>query len=117
MPRIQKTGWTPKYRLHKRSGRAYVHLAGEDHWLGQHGSEESRVAYERAVAEWIVAGKPTAPRASGAGGRITVADLILAFWRHAQAAYPAGTLAVLRSALRVLRRLYGPVPVVSAPRA
>src|ERR671929_213785 len=43
----------PSYRLHKPSGQAVVTLSGKDHYLGRHGSPESRVAYERLLAEWL----------------------------------------------------------------
>ena len=57
---------TPSYRCHKPSGQAVVTLAGKDHYLGRHGSPESRQAYERLVAEWLAnRRRPHDPWASG----------------------------------------------------
>ena len=39
----------PAYRLHKASGQAVVTIAGRDHYLGRHGSEASRKAYDALV--------------------------------------------------------------------
>jgi hypothetical protein len=45
------TNRLPKYRLHKASGQAVVTLNGVDHYLGNHGSEDSKKAYQRKVSE------------------------------------------------------------------
>ncbi len=37
---------TPGYRLHRPSGRAIVTLNGKDHYLGVHGSTESKAAVQ-----------------------------------------------------------------------
>lgn len=50
MPRTSKP---PAYRRHAPSGRAVVTLTGQDHYLGPHGTTESRVAYEELVARWL----------------------------------------------------------------
>lgn len=42
----------PGYRLHKPSGQAVVTLGGKDHYLGRHGSDESRAKYQRLVADY-----------------------------------------------------------------
>ena len=42
---------TPKYRLHKSSGKAVVSIHGKDHYLGQHGTRESRAKYKRLIAD------------------------------------------------------------------
>lgn len=105
---------TPAYCLHKRSGRAYVTLSGSQRVLpGLHGSDESRAAYDRLIAEWLRGGR-TLP-ATGVTGP-TVSMVALAFWTHAQARYvrpdgtPTGEAENFRLALRVLRRLYGNIP-------
>ena len=55
----------PKYRRQSSAAgdRAFVELNGKRHYLGEYGSEESRGAYHRALAEWRAAGKqsPEAP--------------------------------------------------------
>jgi hypothetical protein len=47
MPKL--TNRLPKYRLHKASGQAIVTLNGFDHYLGPHGTEESKQAYQREL--------------------------------------------------------------------
>src|SRR5690242_20543256 len=43
----------PSYRLHKPSGQAVVTLAGKDHYLGLHGTPQSRAAYDRLITEYL----------------------------------------------------------------
>lgn len=50
----------PSYRLHKSTGQAIVTLSGRDIYLGRHATPESHSAYERAVAEWLAAGRKLA---------------------------------------------------------
>jgi hypothetical protein len=103
------TPHTPSYCLHKASGQAVVRIDGKDHYLGQYGSEGSRRAYDRLVAEWLAPGR----RRPGAGGGLTVNELILAYWRWAETTCrdgdgaPTRELDNLRDALRPLRKLYG----------
>src|SRR5437764_4076748 len=105
---------TPSYRLHRPTGQAVVTLSGRDRYLGKHGSAESRAEYDRVVGEWLAAGRsqrdsPAAPPPDG----ISVSELIVAFWQHAQSHYraPDGTpteeLGNIKAALRPLRALYG----------
>jgi hypothetical protein len=39
----------PAYRHHKHSGQAVVTIDQRDHYLGVHGSPESKVEFERLV--------------------------------------------------------------------
>jgi hypothetical protein len=48
MPRFSPDH-VPTYRLHKRSGQAIVTLAGQDHYLGRHGTQHSRQKYRRLI--------------------------------------------------------------------
>jgi integrase len=106
----------PSYRLHKPTGLAVVRLNGKDFYLGQHGTKESRERYDRLLGEWLARGRQlTAPASPSAGG-ITIAELIAAYWTHAEAYYrkpdgtPTSEPAAIRHALRVLRRLYARTP-------
>ncbi len=102
----------PSYRLHRPSGQAVVTLHGKDHYLGKHGSPQSRAAYDKLVGEWQARGRtPADPGGDG----ITVAQLILSYWRHAERHYvkdgqPTSQLPLIKTALRTLRELYGAEP-------
>lgn len=58
---------TPKYRLHKPSGRAVVTLVDSvtrrrrDVWLGQHNTDASRAAYHNAIGRWQANGRILEP--------------------------------------------------------
>jgi len=57
-------------------------------YLGKHDSPESREKYRRVVAEWLATSLP-APAPAGAipAPSPSVAEVILAFWKHAQQHY------------------------------
>jgi integrase len=109
----------PTYRLHKPSGQAVVTLAGQDHYLGRHGTPESRAEYDRIIAEWLTTGRNR--RGSGDAGPVglSVGEMILAVWEQAKQHYrgpdgaPTGELDNLRDALGPLRRLYGRTSAVA----
>lgn len=42
---------TPRYRIHKPSGRAFVELNGHRHYVGKHGTPEAEAEYRRLVDE------------------------------------------------------------------
>lgn len=118
-----KSKLPPKYRLHRPRNCAVVTINGRNHYLGPFGSPESHEKYARLIAEWR-AGQPAlssplskqAPtRGFAAPDSITVNELILAFWRHAQSYYlKNGKLTKeasnIREALRLVRKLYGSSP-------
>jgi len=99
----------PRYRIHKASGQGYVVLSGRPIYLGRHDKPESRRRYHQIIAEWLAAGRqpPSQP------DLITVKELIVRFWRHAQTYYvhpdgkPTSQQAAIRSALRPVKQLYG----------
>ena len=41
----------PSYLLHKATGQAYVRIAGQNRYLGKHGSAESQERYAALIAE------------------------------------------------------------------
>ncbi|WP_169973101.1 tyrosine-type recombinase/integrase [Tautonia rosea] len=109
---------TPSYRHHKRSGQAVVTLNGRDHYLGPHGSPESRAEYDRLIAEWLSNGRrspKTASRSrgrSGSGSDLTINEMLLAYLRFAEGYYvkngtPTQEPDNIRWAVRPLRKLYG----------
>jgi integrase len=104
---------TPKYRRQRSGGgdRAFVELEGRRAYLGKYGTEESRQAYHRLIAEWMASGG-----AAPAGqAEITICEVLALYWAHAESYYrhpdgsPTSTLDVIRMALRPVRELYGTI--------
>lgn len=96
----------PAYLLHKSSGRARVRIDGEDIYLGEYGSSESRERYDELVAEWF------AKQGNTTGYSMTVDDLVLLFMEYAQEYYrkdgvETSELHCIRQATRPLITLFG----------
>ena len=87
---------------------------------GRFGSAESHERYHRLLAERAVSAAARTPTTSvpmaAPADQTTVAELILAFWKHAQDHYrhpdgsPSEELGNLKVALRPVRLLYGLTP-------
>lgn len=103
----------PSYRLHKASGQAVVTLSGRDHYLGQHGSPESREAYNRLIAEWLSAGRQSPAQPSPDA---TVSEVLSAYFAYARTYYvtpegrPTSQLDRVLRSLAAARKLYGSTP-------
>jgi hypothetical protein len=70
-----------------------VRIEGKDHYFGKYGTEVSREKYHRLVAEWLAAGRRQPDRTeSVTAPGISVSEMILAYWRHAENhyCYPGG---------------------------
>ena len=113
----------PKYRRQRRPHSpddAFVDVGGQRHYLGVYGSPESKAAYRKTIAEWVVSGgHPPVP-----ADDITVTEICARFWQHAREYYkkpdgtPTSTLHKYQSVLRSLKHLYGPNRAVSfGPRS
>ena len=110
-----KTPRLPKYRHLKPKSLAVVRIDGHDHYLGKYDSDESHERYRRLVAEWLASGSPTRTEddPKQTSSQLTIYDVILAFWRHAEKHYrrpdgkPTQELENMRDALHPLRALYG----------
>jgi integrase len=109
----------PSYRLHKQSRQAIVTLSDplgnrRDILLGKHGTPESRQEYARVLAEWEAHGRRLPGLAAIQKG-LSINELILAYWRHAERYYvkdgqPTSEQGTIRHALRFLKQLYGNTP-------
>ena len=103
----------PSYRLHKPSGRAVVRLNGKDFYLGKHGTTKSRNEYEKLIAEWLANNQQIRTRnESNLPSDLTVNELFLAYWKHAQTYYvkdgmPTSEQRLIKMAVRPLIELYG----------
>jgi integrase len=101
----------PGYRLHKASSQAIVKLGGKLHYLGKHGSPESKRKYAEKIAEWF--DNPTLPPMQPPGpGELTIIELCERFRRHAVEYYrkggrPTGELGNFDMAMRPLLLLFG----------
>jgi integrase len=107
----------PSYRLHRQSGQAVVTLTDglgnrRDVLLGRHDSPESHAEYRRVLAEWEAAGRRL-PTPVSAPANLTVNEMLVAFWSHAEGHYrrpdgtPTSELNEYRAAFRPLKHLYG----------
>ena len=76
----------PAYCLHRASGKAVVRIGGRDHYLGQHGTAESKRAYKRLISEWESSGRGTT--FGLAKSQTTVAMLWADYRAHCDAYYP-----------------------------
>jgi hypothetical protein len=80
--------------------------------LGEYDSPQSRQEYARVLAEWE-ANDRTPPATSASANDITIAEVILAYWRHVETYYrhpdqtPTSEADNIRLALRPVRELYG----------
>lgn len=97
----------PKYRLHKPSRQAVVTISGRDFYLGPHGTDESKIEYQRIIAEWLATGSHR-PR----GDQLTVAELVDLHLEWASRYYvkhgePTGQHDRVRLSLARVVELYG----------
>lgn len=109
-------GSIPKYRHRSIRGRdvAVVRLRDaasgrcRDFWLGDYGSDDSQARYARLIAEWQAAGRHL-PGPRDDGNRLTVTQLIHAYWTDISRIYGKSDLSVIGAALRVVRRTCGDI--------
>ena len=119
----RKPNVLPSYLLHAQSGQARVRINGKVHLLGPFGSDESRLRYAELVSR-SAAGLSVDPL--GNRGRLprnepgedpgpSVAELLLAFKRHADGYYVVDGKATAQvdcfnSAMRPVRELFAMLP-------
>src|SRR3954447_6921496 len=85
MPRRQAI---PTYRLHKPSGQARVIIDGRHVYLGPHGSDDSKVEYERRVRKLLTDRQAAEMEAKvRVSNDLTVAELAAAYLKFARGYY------------------------------
>ncbi len=110
----------PSYSLHKPSGLAVVKIKGRSFYLGKFGSDESREAYARIIADLLAGrtiknstpanrGKPTPVSA------VTIGELVNRYRQHAAAYYrkggrPTTEVASIRCALKYILQSHSELP-------
>lgn len=111
----------PAYRRRKNCSQAIITLTDaqtrrrRDFRLGEFGSPESREAYHRVIAEWEANGRRFPTKAvterpvAGAAGPC-ISEVILEYWRWAEAYYRPKHVQSIVGALRLLRQLLGRTP-------
>ncbi len=93
-----------------------MRLNGEFIYLGRYGSEESRAAYNRVVAEWLASGRVLRPGVEDDGPSVN--EVLLAYWRYAERYYvkPDGTPSReqdnILTVMRLIKELYGETAAV-----
>ena len=101
---MPKSNKPPKYSKMNKYAVVYVH--GKPHYLGLYGSEESKIAYARFLAE--MQSNPVAPLPCGKKKNITVRELSAAFLDHAKSNPDSAEYRHCRViALDFLGKLYG----------
>jgi integrase len=104
----------PSYRKHKASGQAVVTIDRKDHYLGVHGTPESRLRYERLISAWMQ-GEPVPSRESESSNDITVAEVCVQYLRWAEGYYvkdgqPTSEIHNVKHAIKALRESYASLP-------
>ena len=113
MPRHVNT--VPKYRKKTVGGNCYavVDIGGHVHHLGRYNSKASHIEYDRLIAEWLAAGRPSTGAQLNQDIQTTVIELIAAYFKHAQVYYGKSSEQThgIRRILKLLRQYYGDIPV------
>ncbi|MFA9476936.1 tyrosine-type recombinase/integrase [Phycisphaerales bacterium AB-hyl4] len=117
------TSKLPKLRRQKEKGRAdraFVMLDDCKVWCGRWGTEEAQQRYDRAIAEWLAAGRR---RAVQAAEQVTVTVLVDRFLTHADRHYvhsdgtPTSKHSDYRQTIKPLLALYADLPATEfSPR-
>ncbi len=108
MPRLKTR--TPRMYLDR--GRAYVKLDGERVALGKWRSAEAQEAFDRLIAEYLANGR-TIPAPTTEAEPVTVAEILVAYVKHAQERYDIRDMVHLTGGMKHARKLYGTEPAES----
>lgn len=102
----------PGYLLHKPSGQARVRLNGTDHYLGPHGSPESRKRFDELIADYLRRKRRPSTSASFDAPQMSIGQLCVAYMKFAKGDYrkngrPTSEISALRAVLKPLIASHG----------
>jgi integrase len=102
----------PSYRFHRASKQAVVTIGGKDHYLGRYDSHESRVEYDRLIAEWLAAGRRVSAPQGAPASDLTINELVLRYVEYCDGYYrkngqTTSEAQQIRLSMRPVRQLYG----------
>lgn len=113
----------PKYRLHKPSGQAVATVRmpdgrSRDIYLGRYGTEVSRAEYARVIAKIVEQqNEPRAAELIVGSGTATVAEVLLAYLKHAETYYldqrtgePTDHVGTVKLSIKPMRELFANLP-------
>lgn len=108
----KRTPRTPKYRLHKPTGQAFIEIDERRIYLGKYDTPESRQKYARILGEWASNGYhlPVKPE------QITMLELTDRYWEHSEVYYrdatgkPTTSLHRVRTAIDTALVMYRDLP-------
>lgn len=106
MPKLSCS--VPAYSKHKSSGQAVVRLNYQDIYLGPYGSKESRLEYDRVIAQWVANGRRLAKN----HGDLTILELYDSYRIHCEKHYrkngkPTREISNIKYAMVPLVELHG----------
>lgn len=105
MPRPKSA--VPAYRLHKSSGRAVCYIGRKEHYLGVHGSPESRQKYAELISR-LTGGEPAmSVTTDKPPAQHSVAKLCTRYVTERLPNYAPDEQRCQRSAIKILCSLYG----------
>lgn len=98
----------PKYSLHKATGQTRVFIDGRDHYLGPHGSEESKRRYRELIDDWRLRNE------TPAACDLTIGQLVLLYDNHIREHYvkdgkQTSEVLCIQIALRPLVAMFGKI--------
>ncbi len=108
MPRKKQV---PRYTLHKTTGQARVIINGKHHYLGLHGSAESKERYASLIAEQFLNPRAEPVTPPGSFPDLSINEVILKYIQHAEQYYvkdgqPTKEVDNIDNAMRSLRTLF-----------
>lgn len=102
-----KMAKVPKVYRHK-TGQARVRIDGKDRYIGAYGSPEAERRYRELVGDFLLSKESQSPKRQQQ--RRTVAELLAAYWQHAQEYYrtesgePSSEQGQMADVIRILRQ-------------